>query len=198
VIAVFSPTQLGGYARALDRAGNAGAIAAAAHALLLPNASVLVLSSSMGATTSLSIGSEGGLALTPGSVGADGAAGGFVLAVLGAGRTDAVRFPWWFAGVYLVPVAATVLGGRSAASDATSFMERTIRGAASGVVYAALCGVAVWAASIRFPAWWIGGESVSVSAPVVAVGALALAWGVLGGAAGGAIRRPSPLSAGPE
>ena len=194
VIAAASPRQVGEYARALDRASQGGAVALAGQALLLPNISVLVLGTSMGATTTLTVGTHGAVTLTTDGVDANGAAGAFVLAVAGVARSDVIRFPWWFEALAIVPGVATILGGRAAAADADNAIERTIRGAASGIVFAALSVVAAWAASIAVPAWWISGESVSLGASLRAVGALGLAWGVLGGAIGGAIRWPVRLS----
>jgi hypothetical protein len=195
VIAALSPKQVGDYARALDRASNEGAVAVAGQALLVPNASVLVLGTSMGATTTLSVGSQGSVALTSRGLDPDGSAGEFVLSVVGVTHPDNLRFPWWFAAIGLVPTVATIAGGRAAASGAVSTRERTLRGASSGLVYASLCAVGVWAASISVPAWWISGETVSLGVSPIGVAGLALLWGVLGGAVGGAIRSRPRLNA---
>jgi hypothetical protein len=197
VIAALLPKQVGEYARALERASTAGPIVLAGQTLLLPNAAVMVLGTSMGATTTLTVGTYGAVTLTRAGIDANGAAGGSVLALLGVDRPDIVRFPWWFAGLAAVPSAATIIGGRTAAADADGIAQRALRGASAGVIYALLCALGVWAASITVPAWWIGDETVSLGATPAPMAALALAWGVVGGAIGGAIRWPARLSADP-
>ena len=195
VTAALSPTQVGTYARILDRGGAVGAAAIIQQALLVPNGSVLVLATSMGATTTVAVGADGAIAVTREGVHANGAAGQFVAAVLGANGTEIARFPWWFAGWLLVPLAATVIGGRIAAAGIARRSERVARGAASGLVYAALCAIAVWGASITIPGWGVGrSEVVTLGASPVIAGALALVWGLVGGAIGGAIPWPPALS----
>jgi hypothetical protein len=149
----------------------------------------------MGATTTVAVGADGAIAVTREGVHANGAAGGFVAAVLGADGPEIARFPWWFGGWLLVPLAATVIGGRTAATGIARRSERVARGAASGIVYAALCAIAVWSASITIPTWGVGrSEVVTLGASPLIAGALGVAWGVIGGAIGGAIPWPPGLS----
>jgi hypothetical protein len=197
VVAAASPRQVGGYARALDRAGQAGAIAVAAQALLLPNAALLVLATSMGATTTLGVGAHGSIELTRQGVTAGGAAGEFVAAVLGGNGPEIARFPAWFAVLALVPLLAAVLGGRTAAAGVRSRGERVLRGAGSGLVFALLAAIGVWAAAITVPVWTLGSvSSVTLGASALATGALGAVWGMVGGAIGATIPW-SRLSAGP-
>ena len=196
-VAALSPAPVGSYARFVERAGAGGAATLVGHALLLPNQSVLVLATSMGATTTLQVGSNGALDLTCRGIEANGSAGGFLAAIAGSGGLQVARFPWWFAGFFLVPLAATVIGGRTAARDARTLRERVGRGAAAGVVFAALCALAVWAASITLPTFGLGHlGAITIGAAPLLTGVLAAAWGVPGAATGAAIPWPARLSAG--
>ncbi len=89
----------------------------------------------------------------------------------------------------LAPAVATVLGGRRAARPAL--------GAAAGVVFAALVVAVGWASSI-----WLSGSlegaapagspvALRVGPGLISGGLLGLAWGVGGGALGGALARLS-------
>jgi hypothetical protein len=194
--AALSPAPVGSYARFVDHAGPGGAATLVEHALLLPNQTVLVLATSMGATTSLQVGTNGALDLTWRGIEANGSAGGFLAAIAGSADLQVARFPWWFAGFLLVPLAATVIGGRAAAVDAGTFRARVGRGAAAGVVFAALCALAVWAASITLPTFGLGHlGAITIGASPLITGLLAAAWGVPGGAAGAAIPWPAKLRA---
>jgi hypothetical protein len=198
LVAALSPGPVGSYARFVDDAGAGGVATVVEHALLIPDQSVLVLATSMGATTTLRIGPNGAVDLTRAGVVANGSAGEFVAAIVGSPDLELARFPWWFAGFLLVPLAATSIGGRKAGADAPSIGERLIRGAAAGIVYAGLCVIAVWAASITVPTWGIGRfGSIAIGASPLVAGALAVAWGVLGGSVGATIPWPAALSAGP-
>lgn len=197
VTAALSPGPVGSYARFVDRAGAAGAPTVIEHALLVPNQSVLVLATSMGATTTLRVGPNGAVDLTRRGIDANGSAGEFLAAIVGSADLELARFPWWFTGFVLVPLAATVIGGRRASVDAPSIRERIVRGAWSGIVFACLCMIAVWAASITLPTWGVGRfGSITIGAPPLTTGSLGLAWGVLGGAVGAAVPWPARLSAG--
>src|SRR6185436_19461467 len=162
VLVAGAAGAIGGLARARERLSEGGgatvlaAIDGGARALwwgtvLALVGELFVAATSMGATTTLQIGSNGALDLTWQGIEANGSAGGFLAAIAGSGGLEVARFPWWFAGFFLVPLAATVIGGRTAARDARTLRERVGRGAAAGVVFAALCALAVWAASITLP-----------------------------------------------
>ena len=195
--AALSPGPVGSYARFVDRAGAGGAATLIGHGLLLPNQSVLVLATSMGATTTLQVGATDALDLTWRGIHANGSAGEFLAAIAGSADLQVARFPWWFAGFILVPFVATVLGGRSAGVDATSVGQRVLRGAVAGPVFGVLCAVAVWAATITVPTWGLSRfGSISLGTPPLIAGAIATAWGVVGGIGGAAIPWPARFSAG--
>jgi hypothetical protein len=93
-------------------------------------------------------------------------------------------------------LVATVIGGHAAAGTERRTGERALRGAASGVVYATLCVVAAWAAAIEIPAFpGLTNGDATLGVPLLTTGALALAWGVLGGALGAVLPWPARLSA---
>jgi hypothetical protein len=196
LVAAVSPGPTGAYARFVSRTGGSGAATLIEHAALLPNQSALVLPVAMGVHATLSVGGEPAVVLSRDGIDANQGAGVLLAAYAGA-QGNAASFPGWFWGFLLVPLVATVLGGRAAAGDERRLGERALRGAAGGVVFAVLCVVAAWAAQIEVPAWadlTNGGATLGV--PLRTTGGLALAWGVLGGALGAVLPWPERLSAG--
>jgi hypothetical protein len=110
-----------------------------------------------------------------------------------SGRTVAVPSVWLL--LLAVPLAATVWGGRAAAAGEGSRLERAIRGAGAGVVFAALVLVAEAASSIsveRPPE----GAVMRLGAELLPTGMLALAWGVAGGTVGALLPGPPQEPAG--
>jgi hypothetical protein len=190
VVAAVSTGPTGAYARFLARTGAGGAATVIQHALLLPNQSVLVLTTSMGATTSLSVGGRPAVEVTRAGVDAVSPEGQFLAAYAGA-ADDQASFPAWFVGLWLVPLAATLLGGRAVAVRSDPRTERAVRGALAGVVFATLCVAAAWAATLVVPAWadTVGG-SVSFGPSLASVGLVSLVWGVVGCALGAATLPP--------
>jgi hypothetical protein len=189
VLAAVSPGPTGAYARFVSRTGGSGAATLIQHAVLLPNQSVLVLTTSMGATTTLTVGGEDAVELTRSGVSAVGPAGSFLAAYSGA-ASDHAAFPAWFALFLAVPLAATALGGRVAGMGARRWSERVVRGALAGLVYAVVCLIAAWAATLVVPAWsGLVGGSLMLGPSLPTVLALALAWGV-GGCTLGALVLP--------
>ena len=179
VLAAVSPGPTGAYARFVTRTGGSGAATVIEHAVLLPNQSVLILTTSMGVTTALSVGGEHAVELTRSGVATVSPAGSFLAAYTGAASEHAA-FPSWFALFLAVPLAATVLGGRVAGLG-TGVGEGALRGALAGLVYAACCTVAAWAATLVVPAWaGLMGGSLRLGPSLPTVAALALAWGVVG------------------
>jgi hypothetical protein len=200
VAAAASPGPTGAYARFVTENGGIGPATVLEHAALLPNQSVLVLSTSMGATTKLSLGDQPAVEVTLSGVRAVGPVGAFLTAYTGAAN-DHASFPPWFAAFLLIPAVATVSGGRSAGLGGGGLSERFVRGALAGVVYAILCAIAAWAATLVVPAVarLIGG-SLRLGPSVVVTFALALVWGVVGGSLGGSLapRLVWPRASGPR
>jgi hypothetical protein len=180
IVAALSPGPTGAYARFASRTGGGGAALVIEHATLVPNQSVLVLTTAMGATTSLAISGEPAVAITRSGVTAVSAAGGFLAAYTGA-TSDHAAFPSWFAAFLLVPLVGTVLGGRTAGLGATRWGERAVRGLLAGVVYAIVCTIAAWGATLVIPAWsGLVGGSLTLGPEPATVFLLSLAWGVVG------------------
>jgi hypothetical protein len=196
LVAAVSPGPTGAYARFVSRTGGSGAATVIEHASLLPNQSALVLAMSMGSTATLDLGGEPAVRLSRDGIDASQGAGVLLASYAGAAGNSA-SFPAWFWGFALIPLIATVLGGRAAAGDERRRGERVLRGALGGVVFAAFVVVASWAAGLEIPAYadlTNGGATLGV--PLLSTGALALAWGVLGGIVGAALPWPRGVSAG--
>jgi hypothetical protein len=94
----------------------------------------------------------------------------------------------------LVPLASALAGGATAARRAVteSRGEAAVTGALSGVVFAAL--VAVLCVLSGLNVHLAGGGNLTIGPDPVGGGLLALAWGVLGGAAGGALAFREPAA----
>jgi hypothetical protein len=200
VLAVVSPGPTGAYARFVSRTGGSGAAVVIEHAVLLPNQSVLVLTTAMGATTSLAVGGEQAVEITRSGVATVSAAGSFLAAYSGAAG-DRATFPSWFALFLLVPLAGTMLGGRVAGAGVDRSAERAVRGLLAGLVYAGCCVVAAWAATLVVPAWsGLVGGSLTLGPKLLTTFVLALAWGVVGCALGALVlpRFARPAASGPR
>jgi hypothetical protein len=97
----------------------------------------------------------------------------------------------------LVPLLATVLGGRRTAEGlGAGPAETVIAGAGAGVMFAALAaaGALLSTITVSYGAAFVGETSagrVAVGPDVVGGTLLALAWGVVGGGLGAATRRLS-------
>ena len=179
------------YARFVGRTGGSGAATVIQHAVLLPNQSAMILAVSMGATAELSVAGDAAVELDRSGVRTTSEAGSFLAAYVGADGTRAA-FPSWYALFLLVPAAASVLGGRAAATGTKPMGERLIRGVSAGVVFAGLCGLAAWGATLVVPTWANAlGGSVSLGTAPLTTAALALAWGLVGGLVGAAIPWPA-------
>ena len=200
VVAAASPGPTGAYARFVTENGGIGPATVLEHAALVPNQSVLVLSTAMGATTTLSLGDEPAVEVRLSGVRAVEPVGAFLTAYTGA-ASDRASFPRWFAGFLLIPAVATISGGRSAGLGGGGVSERCVRGALAGVVYAVLCAIAAWAATLVVPAVArLTGASLRLGPSVAVTFALALVWGVVGGALGGSLapRLVWPGASGPR
>jgi hypothetical protein len=87
----------------------------------------------------------------------------------------------------LVPLAATVLGGRRAAAGLRGSGARLVRGTAAGVVFGVLVGAAALFSGSSLPLPLLGQFDVlpvSIRATMPSTAVLALGWGMVGGALG--------------
>ena len=186
-LAVLEPGASGAYARFVDRSGGSGAALVVQHALLSPNQSTMILTTSMGVPTTLDVGATTVARLTLFGIHTDGNIGAGLAALVGAPSTTAA-FPAWYLVFLAIPAAASLIGGRTAGRAAGGRPEAALRGALAGVVYAVLCGVATWAAAIVLPAWSaILGGSLRLGGEPRTTTLIALVWGVIGGAIGSTV-----------
>jgi hypothetical protein len=169
----------------------AGVVAAVHHVLFLPDQSFLIAAPAMGSCLRLSgSGSQPTtlclrtLTIRP----------GFGQLVLPPDASSApVSLPVVWLLFLAVPAIATVWGGLAAGAGAGSALEAAIRGAGSGLVFAAAVVVGEGVSTI-----WItrepGGTILRLGADLARTGILACAWGIGGGVLGAllASRRQEP------
>lgn len=195
VLATAEPSATRAYLSAVAAPNATGtAVLLAHHVLVLPNQSMWVLVPAMGGCDVLSSGGSTSPFLcyrrAPSRVGVDPG-------TLVGGPTGPVRFeplPTWYLAFLLVPLVSCVAGGARAAGDQRDRRRSALLGAASGVVFAALV-----AAGCALSSVWVSGSTdllgsatrvrASLGPDMVAGSLLGLAWGVVGGAAGGLLRR---------
>ncbi len=101
----------------------------------------------------------------------------------------------------VVPLAATIAGGMRAARESPSTSARVLLGAASGLVFAGLTAVAIALSRVDLGVSgpFLGTSTVRISIGPTVIGgtALAAAWGLVGGAIGGAFPRRNAAAANP-
>jgi hypothetical protein len=194
VFAAVRPAGTAAYARSLGPPRRA-ALEVGNQALALPNHALFVLVPSMGgcdalrgADTSVDLLCMGRFPL--GDIGARALG---LVADVARGREpgDPTRPMRSLAAFLLVPLLATVAGGRLAARGRRRVLDRLGAGMGSAVVFATLVAIGAWASSIEVDAQSLGGAGgdrigLVLGPRPLAAGALALAWGV-GGAAVGAL-----------
>jgi hypothetical protein len=201
VVAAVENGPTSTYARYVGDTGSGGAVLVVHHGLVLPNQSAMMLATSMGSTTRLVIADDAEVDLTVRGVEPGNASGASLLHLVRQARRgrEAVRFPSWFWLFLLVPAAATFLGGRRAAAGVRRRVEAVVRGSLGGVVDAALCALAAWAATLVLP---IG--AVIVPGPIRlgpdpwTTFLVAVPWGMVGGAFGALWPEPVPPATGPD
>jgi hypothetical protein len=207
IVATLSPGWTGRYASAARGAGRTGAVAVLHHLLLLPAQTMLSVAPALGGEVHVSVEGEAEVttislrAIHPSrSIGELGGVGG------GAGPVPLGGA--WYAFL-LVPVVATVAGGRRAGRSGRGVFTRATDGAASGAVFCLLVVGGCAFATAVVPFLGLGLVPVRISAPIGATAALALGWGVVGGAVGAMageatpadqmpVPDPAPGGAGPE
>lgn len=186
------------YGRGVGELDRAGAVLVVHHALLLPNQSAMILATSMGEPTEVRLQDEPVASVRVSGV---DVSGGFAV-LLGArrGTSFTSAFPGWYRLFWLVPLVATILGGRSLSAvdtDAARHPRRArrdalVRAAVAAPIYALLCGAAVWAASITvpLPLPLVSGE-LHLGADPLGTILLALIWAAVGCVIGSQLPRSS-------
>jgi hypothetical protein len=187
VAPAYSRVYLGGFRAAR---GPGGPVAVAHNTLLLPNESVWALVASMGAcdgvygARDIDMVCWSHFPAEPFSAGESGPSA--------AELYPAPRPPLVFGVFLLVPPLATIVGGASAARIARLRRSRSAAaiGAASGVAFAALAGATAFFSGVAMTLGpdleelW-GGNRLFLGPRVWVAAAVALAWGLFGGALGG-------------
>jgi hypothetical protein len=203
VLAAARPEGSAAYAQAVSSNGPRVALLLLGHhALVLPDQSFMVLAPSMGGCTEL-VGSRATIRLIcPGRLPASGSTAVLDdLAFVGGARSVSGRpapgrpMPAGYWAFVLVPALATLAAGRYAGAGTrghVGWRGAVMRGAGAGVVFAILVGTGTWLASVTL---WVRAADGSTTTSFVLgprplpTAALALAWGVVGGALGASFRR---------
>jgi hypothetical protein len=187
VLAAVKPDGTGDYARFVRDSGRVGEVTVAHHVLLLPDQSIWLLGPAMGGSTQVVVfGAES----FPGTVkmsGVDEGALALFLDPTGEVGKGHVVLGGGFYLFLLVPLVATVLGGRRAASRAAGSAERVLRGLGAGAVFGVLMATAALFSAASLPLPLLGQFDVlpvSIHAAMPSTALLALAWGAAGGALG--------------
>ncbi len=192
MLTALRPQGLATYTRAVSADGPRVALLLLGHhALLLPDQSFLVLAPSMGGCASLR-GPAATLSLIcPGTLPVldPPALLDDLARVRGSARAPSASrsMPAGYGAFLLVPLLATLTGGRWVAASVTGATERLRRAVGAGVVFAALVGVGTWMASVDVivgGANAAGTSSFTLGARPVPTALLALAWGLVGGSVG--------------
>ena len=188
VLAAVKPDGSAAYARFVRGSGRVGAVTVVHHALLLPDQSVWVLAPAMGGSTQVVVSSAEPFPSTLTLSGIDEGALGLFLdptgELSGGGR---IALGGGFYLFLLVPLIATVIGGRRVAAASRDAGERLLLGVGSGVVFGVLMAVAALFSASALPLPLLGQYAVlpmSIRATMPSTALLALAWGVAGGALG--------------
>jgi len=180
--------------------GDGGAVAVLHNTLLLPNEAVMVMAPSMGACDGI-YGTMLDYELIcytkfPSDAPPQAPATSDPLSALAGSLPPLEAPPAVYLMFLLVPLLATILGGRSAArvSEAAGRGQGALNGALAGVVFGPLAGAAAWFAGISIGSGSGGGlgglamgGSVFVGAGAKGTVLFGLVWGVAGGAIGGAV-----------
>jgi hypothetical protein len=169
--------------------------------LLLPNQSVWILAPAMGGSTQIVVsGAFYGAGPTPTTIRMSGVDEGSLASLLdptvGPGANDHVTLGGGFYLFALVPLMASLLGGRAAAAGSLRSTDRALRGAGAGLAFSVLMGASAWFSLAALPLVVIGLPVIlptSIRATMPSTAVLALVWGTVGGALG-ALSSPWPSS----
>jgi hypothetical protein len=204
VLAAVRPQGTATYARVVSSNGPRPALLLLGHhALLLPNQSFFVLAPSMGGCTELEGTGTTVPLICPGRLpvlDTPTLLDDFARVVGGSGPTTIGAIPgkpmpppyWAFV---LIPACATLAAGRYAGVGVFGRIrvhQALLRGAGAGAVFALLVGIGTWLASAELFVRSADGSivtSLTLGPRVGPTSLLALAWGVVGGAAGASICR---------
>ena len=192
------------YLRAVARHPGVGTVVVVHQLVAAPNEAIWTLVPAMGGCDVLSGAAGGSRPFACYGRIPVGVARPSLVSLLAGPSSVGLRFakaPWPVYLFLLAPGAATVMAGAWTArrGGSGSGREAAVLGAGAGVVFAVVVGAVGWLASVRLAIEitprLIGTGAYRIGPELVSGGALALAWGVVGGALGGAIAtRSRPLS----
>ena len=186
VLGAIYPNGTAGYARFVSGHGHLGPLTFVLQLLALPNHAVLILAPAMGGCDGLGVGGHISRLLCIQKFAAPTLATFISQAAPGSEPSTYSATPWVFWLFLLVPLSATLAGGRWAGMD-QRWLARAALGSGAGLVFAGMVAVACWAATAEARLSSENGPiSLSLGPAIGATIGLALAWGVLGGALGGA------------
>jgi hypothetical protein len=180
IVASVSPGWTARYARAARGAGRTGGVVVLHHLLLLPAQTMLSLAPAMGGEVHVGVEGE-----TEGTISLRAIHPSRSIALLGdAAQGGAIDLGGAWYAFLLVPAVAAVAGGRRAGRSGRRPVGRAADGAAAGAAFALLVVVGCAFATTAVPFLGLGLVPVRISAPIGTTAALALGWGVVGGALG--------------
>jgi len=194
IVAAVRPAGLATYARVVGGHGARRAGLLLGHqGLLAPNIALDLLVPSMGGCVGIYGTAASHPVVCPGrlpSVDAVDLLRALDLAGAGMGPVSFSRpMPPGYRLFVLVPLIATIWGGRVAARPFERSSDRLIAAIGCGVAFAVLIGVTAWLAGLTVRL----ATSLTFGARPVPSFALGLAWGVLGGLLGAVLPRQTPV-----
>lgn len=180
-LAALEPGVTSGYARGLDHMGAGGAVLFGHHLLLAPNQSLDVLAPSMGGATELRVQDEVTRLTVRGLEPSE------ALGLFTEWGSDGLDLPPAYLAFLVVPLVATLMGGRRAGGSVSDGRERALRGVGAGLVFGTLvaAGALMATVTVSSPGGWSG--RLGPAMPSTAL--LGFAWGVIGGVAGALLPR---------
>ncbi len=190
LLAAVHPADVGTYVRWHQRSGRTGGIALANEVLALPNAGAWLVTPSMGGCDVASTRGGATRLLCP-----DGVVDPSELTRF---RVQRIPLPWGSVAFPAVPLAATMLGGAWAARGVASRRERLLRATGAGVAFGVLMGAAARLAGIAIVSSGDPGSGIRLGPRPLATAALALVWGVVGGAAGALVPGAQEVGGAPD
>ena len=189
-VAAIHPGRAAEYGRWLGSQGRGGTLLVGHELLAAPNAAFFALAPAMGGATTVS-GTAGARSVAA-SVRVSGVG---PVAFLPPGNYPARDFGGIFYLLMLVPLAATVTGGRFAATGASHSGARVVRGAGAGLVFGMLITAGSVFAAVASPLSRAQ-LPIHVGVAMPATALLAMAWGIGGGVLG-ALFAPQPAGVAP-
>jgi hypothetical protein len=191
VLGAIYPNGTSSYVRWLSGHGHLGPLTFALQLLALPNHASFILAPAMGGCDTLALAPHVFKVLCISTL-----AGPHLsdfLSQIGSPQPG-VPTPWAFWLFLIVPSISTMAGARWAARGQLGWSGRVMSGTGAGLFFAAMVFIASWAAGIQVVA--VTGQT-RLGPALGTTAVLALAWGLVGGAVGGATARWAQVGGSP-